>query len=84
MSDTMIRLFTVAEAAQQLRVTEDWLRKKLTARALPGRKVGRTWMLAPVDIEAAVESMAMPAIAAVDPAGLTPTSRRRHNRRRAA
>lgn len=83
MSDTKVRLHTVAEAAEQLQCTEDWLLKKLRARAVPGRKRGRTWMMAPADIEAAIESMAMPAIAAApDPAGLTRTSRRRHTRRR--
>lgn len=82
MSDTIIRLYTVPEAADQLRVTEDWLIKKLRARQIPGRKVGRTWRMAPADVEAAVEQMAMPAIAVADPAGLTRTSRRRHTRRR--
>lgn len=50
--DTRI-LYTVAEAAKSLLVTEDWLIKQLRARKLPGRKVGRTWRMAPADIEAA-------------------------------
>lgn len=84
MSENTIRLLTLAESADQLQCTQDWLLKKLRARQIPGRKRGRTWMMAPADIEAAIESMAMPAIAAApDPAGLTRTSRRRHNRRRA-
>lgn len=77
-----IRLYTVEEAAQILRVTERWLAGRLRARELPGHKVGRNWRMTHEDIEAAVESMAMPAVAAVpDPHGLTRTSRRRANRR---
>ncbi len=73
-----LRLYSVAEAAELLRVTEDWYLKRLRARKLPGRKSGRIWTLAVEDIQAAKDAMAVAAIAPKpDPAGLTPTSRRR-------
>ncbi|WP_305781248.1 helix-turn-helix domain-containing protein [Nocardia nova] len=78
-----LRLYTVAEAAELLHVSEDWLLKRLRARSIPGRKSGRTWTLSVEDIQAAKETMAVPAIAVrPDPAGLTPTSRRRVSSRR--
>ncbi|MGW6335255.1 helix-turn-helix domain-containing protein [Nocardia rhamnosiphila] len=73
-----LRLYTVAEAADMLRVSENWLLKRLRDRRLPGRKAGRRWALSARDIRVAQESMAVPAFpVVVDPAGLTPTSRRR-------
>jgi len=72
------RLYTPAEAAEALGVTEDWLVKQLRARKLPGRKAGRFWKLAEQDIEAAIESFAVPAFTPVaDPSGLSSRSRRR-------
>lgn len=81
-----LRLFTVAEGAAALHKSEDWYIKQLRARRLPGRKVGRDWMLSRADIAAAIELSAMPAVAAVkpDPAGLSAGSRRRHTARRRA
>ncbi len=77
-----LRLYSVAEAAELLHVTEDWYLKRLRARKLPGHKSGRTWTLSVEDIQAAKGAMAVPAIAPKpDPAGLTPTSRRRLSRR---
>lgn len=76
-------LYTVAEAAAKLQIKERWYLKRLRDRQLPGHKVGRNWRVTEDDMRAAVESMAVPAIVPVpDPAGLTPTSRRRVNARR--
>ena len=36
-----IRLYTFAEAAEQLHVPETWLRKKASARAVPFTRLGR-------------------------------------------
>lgn len=85
MADTTdLELLTVAKGAELIHRTEDWYTKQLRARKLPGRKVGRFWMLTRSDIEAAIDSMARPAIAPKpDPAGLTVGSRRRLNRRMA-
>lgn len=77
-----LRLYTLAEAAAMLHVTEDWYVKRLRARKLPGHKSGRDWTLSVEDIQAAKELMAVPAIVPKpDSAGLTPTSRRRLARR---
>ncbi|MGW4718911.1 helix-turn-helix domain-containing protein [Nocardia sp. NPDC004260] len=74
---TAPRLYSPAEAAEALGVTEDWLVKQLRARKLPGRKAGRFWKLAEQDIEAAIDLMAVPVVAAKpDPSGLSRRSRR--------
>ncbi|MBF5002524.1 helix-turn-helix domain-containing protein [Nocardia sp. BSTN01] len=79
-----LRLYTVPEVAEILHVTEVWVIRQLRARKLPGRKVSRQWFLTRGDIEAAIESMARPAIAPKpDPAGLSRGSRRALNRRMA-
>lgn len=73
-----LRLYTAAEAAEALGVTETWLLKQLRERSLPGRKVARSWKLTRGDIAEAIEIMARPATAPrKDPAGLT--RRARHN-----
>ncbi len=36
-----IKLYTFAEAAEQLRIPETWLRKKASARAVPFTRLGR-------------------------------------------
>ncbi len=36
-----IKLYTFAEAAEQLHVPETWLRKKASARAVPFTRLGR-------------------------------------------
>ncbi|WP_171048441.1 helix-turn-helix domain-containing protein [Nocardia cyriacigeorgica] len=77
-----LRLYDLTEAAAILRVTESWLMRQLRDRRLAGRKVARRWMLTEDDLRAAIDGMASPAVAPrPDPAGLTPTSRRRLNRR---
>ncbi|WP_280448394.1 helix-turn-helix domain-containing protein [Nocardia brasiliensis] len=72
------RLYSPAEAAEALGVTEDWLVKQLRARKLPGRKAGRFWKMAEQDIEAAIDSFAVPVFTpTADPSGLSSRSRRR-------
>ncbi|WP_280441050.1 hypothetical protein [Nocardia brasiliensis] len=84
MSDEL-RLYSLAEVGELLHVSEDWLLKRLRARRLPGRKSGRDWTMSADDIKVTIEIMAVPAIVVKpDPAGLTPTSRRRANRRAGA
>lgn len=84
-SPAELRLYTVAEAAALLQVSESWYLKRLRDRRLPGRKAGRRWALSAADIRVAQESMAVPAFPVVaDPAGLSPTSRRRLRRGRTA
>jgi len=75
---TAPRLYTPEEAAELLRVTEDWYVKQLRARRLPGRKAGKFWRVSAEDIQAAIDSMAVPVIAVKpDPSGLSSRSRRR-------
>jgi hypothetical protein len=76
--------------------SEDWLRRKLNAREIPGRKAGRIWRMTDSDIAALVDYLARPArtstadsqsIADARPAtvpGLTPRARRNLNRRQPA
>lgn len=80
--DSTPRLMTVAEGATRLGQTEAWYLRQLRGRHLPGHKIGRKWMLSEGDIRDAIELCAIAATPRqVDPAGLTPTSRRRANRR---
>ncbi|WP_040815097.1 helix-turn-helix domain-containing protein [Nocardia concava] len=53
-----LRLYTLAETAARLHVTEDWLTKRVRARQLPARKSGRNWTFSADDIRAAIEAMA--------------------------
>lgn len=72
------RLYTTAQAAEMLGRSEDWYVKQLRARKLPGRKAGRYWRVAEEDIQAAIESFAVPVfVPTADPAGLSQRSRRR-------
>ncbi|MFC9514369.1 helix-turn-helix domain-containing protein [Nocardiaceae bacterium NPDC056970] len=76
--------FTVADGAARLGQTEAWYLRQLRGRHLPGHKIGRKWMLTEDDIRQALELTAIAATPRMpDPAGLTPTSRRRANRRAA-
>jgi excisionase family DNA binding protein len=73
--------FSVVEGAQRLGVTEDWYLRQLRGKRLPGHKIGRQWRLTESDVQAALDITFQPAVpVAVDPAGLTPTSRRRLTR----
>lgn len=72
----------VSEGAERLGQSTEWYLRQLRARKLPGHKIGRTWRLTESDIAEALKITAVPAIVRTpDPAGLTPTSRRRLNRR---
>ncbi|WP_125458760.1 DNA-binding protein [Rhodococcus sp. 1168] len=74
--------FPVAEGAERLGVTEGWYLTQLRARKLPGHKIANRWRLTDDDVAQALQLTAVPAIAPVaDPAGLTPGSRRRLERR---
>lgn len=56
----------------------EWLRQQLVAQKIPGRKVGRKWLLAPEDIDAALEIwLRAPRDQSTSAFGLTPTSRAR-------
>lgn len=73
--------FAVAVGAEKLGVTEDWYTRQLRSGKLPGHKIGRQWRLTESDVQAALDITFKPAApTAVDPAGLTPTSRRRMTR----
>lgn len=77
--------YSVAEAADVLKVTEPWYAKRLRDGEFPGHKIGRQWRLTQDDIRQALELTAKPAITPQpDPSGLTRTSRRRLTRRRAS
>lgn len=66
--------FTVAEAAEKLRVSEAWYLRQLRARLLPGRKLGRQWSLTADDIEAALELCSKPALVAPNRNGMSERS----------
>lgn len=54
MSDARVAhplVYELDEAALKLGKSERWLADKLRGGLFPGRKVGRTWKLAPVDLE---------------------------------
>ncbi len=86
-ADTTLRLLAVAEGAERLGQTEAWYLRQLRARQLPGRKVGRKWMLTESDIREAIERTAVSAVAPM-PSGpfpsVSPTTRRRLAQRRTA
>jgi len=53
-----LRLYTLAEVAERLHVTEDWLLKRVRSRAVPARRSARKWTFAADDIRAAIDYMA--------------------------
>jgi excisionase family DNA binding protein len=55
-------LYTPAEAAQQLRVRESWLRKKAAARDIPCTFLGKHLRFSPTDLAAIVAACARPAV----------------------
>ncbi|NKU15070.1 hypothetical protein GS928_18215 [Rhodococcus hoagii] len=71
-ADTTPRLLAVAEGAERLGQTEAWYLRQLRARQLPGRKVGRKWMLTESDIREAIERTAVSAVAPM-PSGPFPS-----------
>jgi excisionase family DNA binding protein len=60
--DGGLLLYTPAEAAQQLRVRESWLRKKAAARAVPCTFLGKHLRFSPADLAAIVAASARPAV----------------------
>ncbi|MGY4098084.1 helix-turn-helix domain-containing protein [Nocardia sp. R16R-3T] len=54
-----LRLYTLAETAERLHVTEDWLIKRVRSRRLSARRSGRKWTFSAADILAAIDSMAV-------------------------
>jgi excisionase family DNA binding protein len=82
MTTTETVVMTVAEAAERIGKTEHWYATQLRARKLPGHKIGRQWKITAEDLQAALDSFAVPAqVVKRDPSGLTSLSRRRHTRR---
>jgi excisionase family DNA binding protein len=51
-----MRLLTIAEAAAELNVPEGWLRKKVTARAVPFTRLGKHVRFTNDDLHAIVVS----------------------------
>ena len=69
--------YTVPEAAEILRVSPDWLRRRLCEKKLPGRKFGRTWVLTDADLQTALDmSYSKPTATPPDPSGLSARSRK--------
>ncbi|MGW4718324.1 hypothetical protein [Nocardia sp. NPDC004260] len=76
--------------------SEDWLRRKLNAGEIPGRRAGRIWRMTDSDIAALVDYLARPARAsgtgirsiaetpAASASGLTPRAKRNLHRRQPA
>lgn len=48
----MLDVLNTAEAAQELNVTPDRVRKMIRAQRLPARKLGRDWAIARTDLSA--------------------------------
>ena len=62
-------LFTFAQAAEMTALPESWLRKAVTERRIPFRKVGKHVRFSTADLDALVEQTAVPA-------AITPLRRR--------
>ncbi|MGW5377488.1 helix-turn-helix domain-containing protein [Nocardia sp. NPDC003999] len=56
-----LQLYSLADTAKMLRVSEDWLTKRVRARKIPARRTGRKWSFSAEDIRAAHEFLAVPA-----------------------
>jgi excisionase family DNA binding protein len=54
-------LFTFAQAAEMTALPESWLRKAVTERRIPFRKVGKHVRFSTADLDALVEQTAVPA-----------------------
>lgn len=50
------RIYTIAEAAEHLRVTKEWLRTQLQNQRLEGLKLGSRWCMTEQQILAAIEA----------------------------
>jgi len=66
-------LFGFADVAQMLDVPESWLKREVTARRIPFRRLGRTVRFSQQDIDAIVEASAF--TPAAQPQGLFPPRR---------
>ncbi|MBF6328762.1 hypothetical protein [Nocardia transvalensis] len=85
MTPDEVETFPLAFVVEKTGVpSEDWLRRRLNARQIPGRRAGREWRMTLSDMAALVEYMATGPSRPVttDSTGLTPASRRRLERRR--
>jgi excisionase family DNA binding protein len=51
----MLDVLNTAEAAQELHVTPDRVRKLIRAQRLPARKLGRDWAIARTDLAGVTE-----------------------------
>jgi excisionase family DNA binding protein len=54
-------LFTFAQAAEMTALPESWLRKAVTERRIPFRKVGKHVRFSAADLDALIEQTAVPA-----------------------
>lgn len=80
-------LYKLADAAELLEVSPDWLRDQLRQRRFAGVKIASRWRMRESQINAAIEAMSTRARepARTSPAGLTSRSRiRRRGQQRAA
>jgi excisionase family DNA binding protein len=68
-------LFTFTEAAERLRVRESWLRRQVTAKAIPHRRIGRVVRFAQHDLDEIVARSAVTPDEAIS--ALRPSRRRR-------
>lgn len=50
----MSQLYTPAEAAERLKVTESWLKKRVAARTIPHTRIGRHIRFSEADLTALV------------------------------
>ena len=50
----MSQLYTPAEAAERLKVTETWLKKRVSARSIPHTRIGRHIRFSDADLAALV------------------------------
>ncbi|WP_378735461.1 helix-turn-helix domain-containing protein [Nocardia brasiliensis] len=57
-----LRLYTLAETAERLHVSEDWLRKRVRDRRLSARKSGHSYTFSAADIRYAIDAMLVPAV----------------------
>lgn len=56
-------LFTVAEAAELLQVTENWLTERVTAGLVPHRRLGRLIRFSQADLDRLIEQAARTPVA---------------------
>jgi excisionase family DNA binding protein len=73
-----LRLFTIAEATALLNVPEGWLRKKVSARAVPYTRLGKHVRFSPDHLQAVVAAgeAAIEEAAAMPRQGLSRRTRR--------